>query len=564
MTEPSALAYARYFDLTRDYREDDPWQYLEYLHLPEPRPPYTNFDEDCIRISENLVSRSEFYLSKTTTDLETEPNDTADYLQQATRHEKPNVEEIYHSLLPDHHRRENYKIKVPLLSIGGGDVNKDVRRICRGIDLDRALDDVLEDYEHISRSCNQAKKQSSTVGADCILTIVHERLKQAAQPEAMSLSKKVINYIVGALSTNVDKKTRLMLIDRHLLPLHRSPSTFPVSLNETDFDVESTNVSEQPLSTDHLSAIDGAESTPSLGIMNQETLLTDRDLITYFNSAADEEIVLSSESNYNGPTQTPPADPCHSEERQSRRNFEFVTPESLHSLSCKRRKLTHDPVSPVVLRLDHVLAKLAHEEVDPELAQCRVPVPSLELPVLTLPNVDADALLEMYSLLGQSQVQRFGLEAYDQSPPFRTPSLHEMFRPELPSNTSTIDRFLGKQKKILTSDQILWKDPGIRLLDLPDEEYEQLHEGDFTIEEDAIEKLELSDKQENRTSESVPDNLEPVLRYDIDSRQKTNPIGATCSSVPPRNTTRTGLLRTTSILPESLSNRAKTKDGGSK
>lgn len=122
-------------------------------------------------------------------------------------------------------------------------------------------------------------------------------------------------------------------------------------------------------------------------------------------------------------------------------------------------------------------------------SQLRVPVIPLESVSETLSNLDVQEMAKLYfrSYLPQSQMHE---EPGDSVPPcLPRPSLRDIFKPEAQSDTSIVQKFLGKQKKIPTSGQILWKEPGFRLLDQQDYDCDDLNENDFALNEDVEQNL---------------------------------------------------------------------------
>lgn len=480
MSEPSALVYARHFNLTRDPADVDILHNLDLFDTCTQRPS-TDFgiDEDCSQLLSVFETAAYEHLTLANDEPVQISRDFTTLLQQSTHKPDLNLQEIYQDLLPDPYHLRKHKLKIPLLVISGGDVHKDVRRIRKGINLNRVLDGILEDYEEaFSNRKRDGGHSSSTLSAD-ILEMAQEELKKATREEIVEVPAKSLQYLKDARCRPVSKEDINMVLHDSLPPINRPIACTAKTIAQTEFELGSDDNQDQEPVEQPPTIPEEIETNPI--ILKQET----NDLLSCLDIAVDNEIVRSDALFQ------PDQELNELLQQFTNHDFEGLEDGSTNVEDCNNCSMVIEP--------PHKRQKLYHEQhIDreptalPSLRNHETPgqnksywhdrkieLPNVEPTQHQLPTMDLRSMINSMVNHGTRGVDGVNEQ---QRLPLNIPSMERVMQDALPDNDAILDRFLGKPKPVVTSDKLLFKEPGIRLLDKSDRDEEDLEVGDYPID----------------------------------------------------------------------------------
>ena len=479
MAEPSVIVYARHFGLSQNYLEHDPEKHLDLVQsetLQSPSFP----DKDYQELAAGFEQAAKEYRSlKNDGPLDVAKN-VADYLRRCTQPEKPDMAGVYRALLPDPHRIKKHKLQMPLLLIGGGDVEKDVRRVRKGVDITRMIDEVLEDYEELDKQKDTLKSAKEEVAKEEALKAVRRQLEHGLKNEVLEVSKETLSYLHKTLVPSMPASERQELLEQHMPQRQRLPVPTAISIAEEDFDIESDSEDSQkdeakePPSSDAL-GYNSSRIKEELGTSAQDVLSRGEAAI---DEQADEQVY-----EWAVPTQL-------DEEAEDLFN-QFTNDDLADDLQQidvfpprKRQKLTQESLD--LNEVDSTVKKDSSTFNDyPVFAagilpkRLKVDVPCMASAGTRSPGLTLAPLMDAVRLEDNYQATR--PEQEEPKLPFTAPGLSDVLKVEQVENSTLLEKFLGKPKPIVTSNQLLWKEPGLRLLDRSDTDEENLVIEDFEI-----------------------------------------------------------------------------------
>ena len=285
-SEPSVLVYARYFGLTRCRTNTDLLSNFHYLPPPPCRGSLNrNIDQDCARLIQSFEEAASKHLTLASDEPLHIPKDVTTFLKKSTSKANLNLHHIYQTLLPDPHYLRKHKLKIPLLLIGGGDVHKDVRRIKKGVNLTRVLEDLLEDYEETSRHCGRDEECFSLTASPEILEMAQDQLEKATQTQVVEVTAKSLQYLKDVLCSSLSKEHVTQMLLESLPQVKQSISTPAKDMAEEDFELDFDEVQDRK-STDRTLATPSDVEAEAL-MVKQET----HDLLYGLDVAVDNEIL---------------------------------------------------------------------------------------------------------------------------------------------------------------------------------------------------------------------------------------------------------------------------------
>lgn len=470
MSDPSVLIYARYFDLTQDYSLRDPLANLDTLALQKESTNVEDSDESVGSLVKRFEKAAREYVSLANDEPSSTSQDAAAYLESCTNHTIDNMSQVYDELLPDPYRIRKLKQDLPLLVLGGGDIERDVRKIKKGIDLQLVLDDFVDDED--DERAHPKKHQpftSSTVSAE-ILEWSKTHFEAGMKKEKLDVSMETMRYIRKALSTSIEpsEMSKIMLGLTPEITGRDSADVSPIA--EEEFEIEDET--------------DTAESRNLLGPdENREEELPpvikrELDMLSRLNAAPDEEYFLQN-------TQA---------DREMDELFEQFTHQYSDVLgtmtrdlvedecvtefpAVKKRKLVHESDS---VTIPQELDEINAHDLKTKLENFKFEIPDIPGQLsLGLPMLDLRVMLNQ-----DQESSTFERKALDPGPlPFRVPSIHEALRESMPTQAQVVDKITVEEKPIISSGMLLWKEPGLRIVDHNDGDDEQINADQYPIEE---------------------------------------------------------------------------------
>lgn len=476
-SEPSVLVYARHFGLTPCCKETELLSNFDLLQSPSgPESFNSDTDEDCSQLLQCFEEAAHEHLTLVNDESLHVSKEVATFLQNSTRKADLNLHEIYQNLLPDPRRLGKHKLKIPLLLIGGGDVCRDVRRIKKGINLSKVLDDLLEDYEETLRHCRQREECSASTDPAKMLEMIQDQLEKATRTQVMEVTDKSLHYLKDVLCSSLSEKDIEKMLHQSLPGITDTVPILAKDIAEEDFELEfaiqDRNSTQHPLAVPN-------EIDADLPAVKQEA----NDILHGLDVAVDNEIPWSAHvpqideemdallKQFTNHDVEELGEQCELDGSDTIGLSEGEPPQ-------KRRKLTHEQDDEAQ---DTKCPLLADASKSLTQAQSywqarKVAVPAVELHRHCLPPADMSEALAAHQ---SADSQEAGPQ---QTLPLIVPCTEEVMRDAMPNSIRLLDRYLEQRKTIVTSDELLFKEPGLRVLDKTDTDEEDLAIEDYRLD----------------------------------------------------------------------------------
>ncbi|KAK5103021.1 hypothetical protein LTS08_003824 [Lithohypha guttulata] len=427
-------------------------------------------------------------------------HDDKQFLLEYISHEKLDIGQVYRQLLPDHKHTPNFKVQLPWLTIGGGCVEKDVRRIRNGIDFTAALEDVQEEYEEVAQQPEHQDAVSSLNHEHDVPNFVKKYLERALKNNLLQVSQNDIRYLGDSLCTSISRPVILKLLDDELP--RRTLSTLPAPRvwQENDFELDTHQ---------SLAPGPGKKQTPNSPALPKDLMLNgiESDHLSQPTTTTNErpnhgESLTSSQmemlDSFVDWTQ------CSSEQDLKSDVLECADKSSHEQTSpgTPRKKRKTDPA---VLAFDSITEDTITRPV-PAAELCLNPgathfdafkVGTPQIPEMTtqLPPIKVNVVLrELEQPFVQSEKRTTTSEDV-LALPFETPSIQHILSDSHVEDTASLEKFLPREKSVLRSDQMLWKEPGFKLLTADDDE-QDLNSEDYCIDEWEVGTLQAQETEQ--------------------------------------------------------------------
>lgn len=211
---------------------------------------------------------------------------------------------------------------------------------------------------------------------------------------------------------------------------------------------------------------------------------------------------------------------CLIDDERSRTAFKLAHPRSTHGGNADAFDETMNNANGIFTSQNFEKLKIDI----PKVCDQRVDMPEIELSTLLDKQVSATE----FNL--QTSKQRVQLEQL----PFPIPTMQDVMEDSKIADNSLLHKYLGATKRITMSDQLLWKEPGLRILDEGEDEID-LKIDDFCIDSSeinpiglcsvapAFENLEINIKRENCDEDQIP-SQDAGFRSNISSKDTIKDI----------------------------------------
>lgn len=487
MPEPSVLNYARYFGLAQDYTSYDPLAVLDALLLPSrnsrtleaPKEGYQSLLkqlDEASREYESLADDGQLQISP----------EVAHYLKSCTNYAAVNVCRAFQNLLPDPHRLRKLKVDIPMLVAGGGNVVNDVRKIKEGIDLNLIITDTLDELDGRNDHVKWYNDLILPKERDDILEWSRNQLEVTVRGEKMEVSERTMKRLRDVLQVSADSTHRFDVIQDLLPKVKRTYEHRFCLMRQEEFGVDEEDDDLPSISGESMSiyACDDKYSYPSKPELEPQSGLvaaTGTDLAST-GTQADEEL----EGLFRQFTHHPFNAPSPKETNKVHGNDKET------HYPIKRQKIAHQTSNQLAV-VDEADANIAKQKSQPKHFKIDL-ANAGDHRLFTLPELDPKALF------GSRETGK-GILAETKDvgeAPFRTPTIHEAFNQSISVDLPLLERFLGKKKSIITSDMLLWKEAGLRVLDKNESDNEGIVMDACAIEGEESEMLELPQPEATR------------------------------------------------------------------
>jgi len=324
-----------------------------------------------------------------------------------------------------------------------------------------------------------------------ILKMAEGQVDNATRKSTIEISAHSLQYTRDALSSRVDEDSRWTIYQAGLPKVTKPPAPVHRALAEEDFEIgsdqSSSMCSPQPTDATLTKTVEQrieAENVPHC--MEVEP----KDILHHLYTAIDNKTLHSDipqpdedMDNLFKLFTNCDADKNHCEATAS---IADEIPYSAILPSGKRQKLAHD--------FDAYQQTVTSPSSDPSfgsatLTTCdhdhfKLDLPDLQGTKIELPKFDVYFFLDTHpnKPVPRSEIPENMIEQLDRLP-FEIPTMQNVLKDNKPENIAALNKYYDPHKStaVVLSDKLLWKEPGLRILDNNDTDDEDLVAGDYDI-----------------------------------------------------------------------------------
>jgi len=526
MSEPTTREYALYFELTKDYLEQDIIHSLQQLQSSgphgQPRKDSDKPSEQCDDLIDTFNKAAKQHLSHCTDGFMCASQDVTRFLASCQPIPATTRSELIQNLLPERKRIQDLKLPIPLLIISGGDVDRDVRRIRRGVDLNQVLEDIQDDWKNTQDSAEPSMSSDTSAFAS-MPAMVREQVEKALHAAGAEVTTTSLRFLRSAMAYRINQSEVYKACALTLPTKEDRGAALTSTLFEDELDLGVDNEVVRESSEPTISDSDGlaafVKQEPDLlsrlddaldkNIGDTSDLVTNdemmRELLKEFTN---HDFCDSSLDNSVGNYRDEPPDRGKSTD-QANTLYDIPQP-SLRLAGLKGFESAAETSFYNCTGKDTNQTRLAFMHDNLNYPSRKINLKQLDCAPDLLPPHNHEHLLQ--GLQARSDVEacsELNVRSNLDCLPFKVPQVQDVLREPVLVTSSFLDRIAGRSKKILTSKDLLWKGEQLRLFDRNEDEQEAVTDEDYCIDDPEINDIapgsqleaELVDSNKSSTNE---------------------------------------------------------------
>lgn len=499
MSEPTLLEYARYFELTRNYTEDE---ILDGMQQLQSRAPYSQRREASQESNKRYLGLLDTFYKVAEQHLCLYHDGPLHVSQDVTRfldscRAVPAVarSQMLQNMLPRRKGAQGPKLSLPLLIIGGGDVDKDARSIRRGVDLQRAIQHMVYDGENTRKTAKPSVDLFAATPAE-ILEMAQEQVKKVLRAAGVEVTLTSLQILQEAMTSIMSRPSTH---EAHLLmlptkQLRAAPTPYCIAEDELDLRLNDDMMcnSSEPTVCDPDDVSAHVKQEPDLLTHLDNALTKEISILSPETDNKTMQSLMKKSTNHNFDDNTLD---CHVDDLTARLSGrdEPLEPRSGHGFQQLVRPQSFglpadaflcDNVDVGTKQANPVSKNSFSEHQNQKIAMTNLVSVSCFLPQVNI----GDLLGGLHCRLDVRAWNKAHAPPIPDLLPFEVPDMQDVLKEPMVTTSPFLDKIAAMAKKLPTSKDLLWKGERLRVFDKNERDIE-----DTTAEHYCIDGEEIDD-----------------------------------------------------------------------